>query len=144
MCLFLHPVPSTFHMLRRPKTQLFLIIASLCVSEREDDSMSMFYFIALHLLPSVTATAGEADAVAATCNLTLYFDVCSSSLRSDQRNRGADLRGLVDISVDLSVAHAKGTVVQLRKMKAQSSPAAGGRGKKMALGIADWTTSASP
>ena len=64
-----------------------------------------FVSIGTTILACCYATFGNTkDLISSTCETTLYVKLCESSLRSDPRSEGSDLRGLVAISLNQTIA----------------------------------------
>ncbi|XP_064975195.1 pectinesterase inhibitor-like [Musa acuminata AAA Group] len=67
----------------------------------------------------------DTDAISSTCNHTLYFDVCMSTLTSRPSSRRADVYGLAAISLDVGITHAKATISYAKSLSKQKGFAGG-------------------
>ncbi|KAL8490175.1 hypothetical protein ACS0TY_025417 [Phlomoides rotata] len=55
-------------------------------------------------------SSSQADLIGDICSKSVNPTLCNSSLRSDPRSRGADLRALANIAIDQSIAATTATV----------------------------------
>ncbi|XP_077240377.1 putative invertase inhibitor [Tasmannia lanceolata] len=56
------------------------------------------------------------DLISQTCNKTFHFDLCVSSLESDPNSLKTDVKGLAEISINLSIIQATEAISQLRTL----------------------------
>ncbi|KAL5572279.1 hypothetical protein UlMin_021876 [Ulmus minor] len=79
------------------------------------------YFTASTTSRSLFRSIEEEDLVSDTCKKTLYFQVCSSSLKSDPRSQTSDLQGLASISLNLSVTNGAEILSYISSLKSDKS-----------------------
>lgn len=87
--------------------------------------LSELLFLLLALLLRLTSSAdaqplagaNAPDLVTETCKHTMYFDICMSAFQSNPQSATSDLKGLVAISIEASLAYAKETAAHMRKLK---------------------------
>ncbi|KAK3029623.1 hypothetical protein RJ639_037940 [Escallonia herrerae] len=65
---------------------------------------------------STSAPVKDGDLIAKSCEQTEYPDTCVSDLRADPRSSNADVAGLAQIMLDLSVAKAKDILSRIRQL----------------------------
>lgn len=67
-------------------------------------------FVLISLSLAIFFSSSQADLIGDVCSKSVNPTLCNSSLRSDPRSRGADLRGLSNIAVDQSISATSAAV----------------------------------
>jgi len=77
-------------------------------------------FLGTSIRLQIAGKDGIRDLISATCNHTLYFEMCVSALRSDPRSQTSDLVGLANIALNISIAHGSETLAFLKVLKSNA------------------------
>ncbi|EEF46197.1 putative invertase inhibitor [Ricinus communis] len=63
----------------------------------------------------------SADLISKTCSHTLYYEICVFSLKSDPRSETADVQGLADIALSVSIAYGEETLAHVTDLKSKAT-----------------------
>ncbi|KDP33951.1 hypothetical protein JCGZ_07522 [Jatropha curcas] len=83
--------------------------------------MSYFIFLGYSSRLQYSKENNSKDLISSTCNHTLYYQECVFSLRSDPNSKTADLRGLANIALNISIAYGSETLTHISDLKTKTS-----------------------